>query len=85
VTPCCCQFEGISIHLYYEDHNLSHFRAVFAGKELKIDIHTLEIIEGKLPPAKERLVLQWARKRQAELLENWERRNKRLPLRKIEP
>lgn len=50
-----------------------HFHASYAGKHASFDIADLSRLDGELPPRVERLVRSWARTRQAELLDNWER------------
>jgi len=45
----------------------------------------LRLIEGKLPPRVVSLVLEWAFQHREELLENWERAERREDLHKIEP
>lgn len=57
--------------MYRGEHAPPHFHVVVAGERASYRIDTLERIVGRLPGRAERLVLRWARVRQAELFENW--------------
>jgi hypothetical protein len=48
-----------------------------------ISIETGDIIFGSLPPGTYRVVREWARRHEAELMENWNRARARLPLERI--
>ena len=50
-----------------------------------INIHTLSILEGKLPPRALGLVIEWASLHQDELLQNWNLAKERQTPNKIEP
>lgn len=62
-----------------------HFHALRAEEVLIVDIRELTVREGNASKATERKVLAWAQKRQAELLENWERLQKHQPPEPIDP
>jgi hypothetical protein len=74
--------------MYHDEiHHLGrpHFHARYADNEASVDIETLAIIAGELPPRAVRLVTDWAREHQAELRENWDLARRHQPLRLIEP
>jgi len=48
--PTICYFFGILIQMYWRDHEPPHFHAVYAGNTAIIDIETLEVIRGYMPP-----------------------------------
>ncbi len=48
--PRICEFFGIAIYIYFNDHNPPHFHAEYAGHEAKFSISTLEMLRGQLPP-----------------------------------
>ncbi|MBK9346153.1 MAG: DUF4160 domain-containing protein [Burkholderiales bacterium] len=79
--PTISQFFGIFIHMYIRgEHNPPHFHALYAEYEAQIDIHTLEVIKGKLPRRALVMVLEWANEHRAELIEDWNLcRAKQLP------
>jgi Domain of unknown function (DUF4160) len=57
--------------MFWKDHAPPHFHVRYADSQARVSIQELEIISGSLPPTAERLVLEWARPHQAELMENW--------------
>jgi hypothetical protein len=62
-----------------------HFHAFYAGASASFDVTDLTRLAGRLPLRTEQLVRKWARVREPELLANWERGRKGLPLKAIEP
>lgn len=69
--PTIALIDGIKIQIFYDDHAPPHFHATSGGDEVVIGISNLEIIQGSLPVAKLRRVLQWAGEHQADLALNW--------------
>ncbi len=65
--PEICRFYGIVIRIYYADHPPPHFHAIYAGRKATIDIGTLALIDGDLPPRARGLVIEWATIHQDEL------------------
>ena len=47
--PTPSTFYGVLIQMFWQDHPPPHFYALYAEYEAKVDIRTLEIIEGSLP------------------------------------
>jgi len=70
-VPRISSFYGIVIAMYYREHGVPHFHALYAGYEASIAIGTLKILRGDLPPRALRLVKQWAAMHQNELLRDW--------------
>jgi Domain of unknown function (DUF4160) len=86
--PRISLFYGIVIWIYHDEihHRVRpHFHATYSGYEASIDIETLEIIAGDLPPRARQLVGEWAELHHGELRENWERAQRHEQLRPIEP
>ena len=83
--PEIARFYGIVIKMFYEDHNPPHFHAIYGEYEVLIDISTLAVFAGNLPPRAIGLVIEWATQHQDELLNNWERARVQETLSKIEP
>lgn len=83
--PCICQFFGIAIYIYYNDHVPPHFHAEYAGREARYEIETLRLNKGSLPRRAHNLVLEWADLHRTELIEDWERARRGQPLVEIEP
>jgi hypothetical protein len=70
--PELSRFYGIIIRMFYGDHPPPHFHAAYQGDEIKVDINTLEVIEGKMSRRAASLVLEWAALHQAELRQAWD-------------
>jgi hypothetical protein len=69
--PEICRFLGISIRMYFNEHNPPHFHAVYNEWRAQIGIAELSLLEGSLPPRVLGLVLEWALEHRSELLANW--------------
>ena len=75
--PEISRFFGIIIRMYFDDHQPAHFHAFYGEFEAVINIETLAIIKGQLPPRALGLALEWASLHQSELKSFWERISKR--------
>lgn len=67
--PELARFYGIVIQMYFGDHPPPHFHAFYSGSKAVIDIESLALIEGQLPPRARGLVIEWATIHQKELKE----------------
>ena len=83
--PELCRFFGIVIRMYFDDYGPPHFHALYGGDEALVDINTLAVLQGRLPPRAHGLVVEWSAQHQDELLEAWERARQLEPLGKIAP
>lgn len=81
--PIISVFFGIIIRMRHDDHPPPHIHATYQGFEALIDIRTGIIKEGFLPKKAERIVREWCKTHQIELLINWERAQHFEPLEKI--
>ncbi len=48
--PEISRFFGIVIKMFIDDHNPPHFHAFYAEYEALVDIKSLSVFAGKLPP-----------------------------------
>jgi Domain of unknown function (DUF4160) len=71
--------------MFYEDHNPPHFHARYGGDQAVIKIDDFTVLEGFLPPRALGLVMEWAARHKAELIENWGSIVNNQPGRKIAP
>jgi hypothetical protein len=71
--------------MYYREHGIPHFHAIYAGQRASIAINTLEILEGSLPDRAVRFVREWAELHRPELEANWQLAHDRQPLERIDP
>lgn len=82
--PRISSFYGITILMFFGDHNPPHFHARYAGHSARVDLDGT-ILEGELPRRAARLVREWASIHADELLECWERAVNHEPPGTIEP
>ena len=71
--PELCRFYGIVIRMYFNDHGPPHFHALYGEQEALVEIDSLKVIHGRLPPRATSLVIEWASLHQAELHAAWAR------------
>ncbi len=83
--PAICEFYGITIFMYYNDHAPPHFHAEYSGDEAAFCIDSLGVLFGQLPRRARALVLEWASLHRSELYANWDLARQGLPLQDIEP
>ncbi len=83
--PEISRFYGIVIRMYFDDHNPPHFHADYGGKEALVNIRTLAVFAGELPPRAMGLVAEWTSLRQDELMAAWERAKNLESIGKIDP
>jgi hypothetical protein len=84
-VPRISTFYGIAIAMYYAEHGVPHFHALYSGAEASIAIGTQEVLAGDLPDRALRLVWEWATLHQAELEANWRLARDGEPLEPIPP
>ena len=70
--PIISRFYGIVVKMYYDDHNPPHFHAQDGGHEGVIYLGTWKMA-GHLPRRARKLVLEWAKRNEAGLREDWSR------------
>lgn len=71
--PRLSAFYGISIYMYWDDHNPPHYHAVYGEGQAWIVIANGTVLHGTLPTRGLRLVRTWHRLHQSELEGAWER------------
>jgi hypothetical protein len=71
--PVVARFYGIIVKMYFSqrEHGVPHFHAVYGEYNGVFDVNTLEMIEGDLPLRAQRLIREWAKQYQTELLRMW--------------
>jgi len=63
---------GISILMYFDDHNPPHFHVRYNDDRAIISINELKLLEGHLPARILGLVIEWAELRKEKLIQNWD-------------
>lgn len=70
--PEISRFFGIVIGMFFTDHAPPHFHVRYGEYKAAIDIRTLAVIEGRLPPRALGLVTEWAALHREALLRDWD-------------
>lgn len=83
--PEISRFFGVVIKMFIDDHNPPHFHVFYGEYEALIDINSLSIFAGKVPPRVLGFVTEWTILHQKELLDDWNRAEEYQPLIKIDP
>ena len=79
------RFFGIIIAMFYNEHNPPHFHARYGEHKVEVDIQTLSVLAGKLPPRAMGLVIDWVSPHQDELITDWVLACQAAELKRIEP
>jgi len=78
--PVIARFYGIVVKMYFREHGVPHFHAIYGEFNGVFDVSSLEMIEGDLPQRAQRLIREWAGQYQTDLLEMWRTQEyKKLP------
>ncbi len=83
--PKLCEFYGISIYMYFFDHNPPHIHAFYSGSEARFRIIDGAHIDGRMPVTAVRLIQEWISIQRSQLMSNWNAANTGEPIVKLEP
>ncbi len=83
--PRISEFYGVTIAMYFNDHQPAHFHAYYGEYEALVVIETLDIYAGSLPRRALALVLEWGMLHRPALRANWERARRGESLARVEP
>jgi len=83
--PEISRFYGIVIKMFYNDHHPPHFHAEYGGEKMVVNIDTLAMIAGRLPPRAMGLMMEWAAQHQTDLENAWNQARNLEPLGEIDP
>lgn len=67
-----CEFYGIRVYFYFDDHPPPHFHVFYGEYEAKVAIETLKIMAGFLPSRAYSLVAEWASVHRSDLRRAWQ-------------
>ena len=82
--PEISRFLGIVIGMFYSEHGVAHFHAVYGEHEISVEMES-GTIHGEFPARALRLVLEWANLHKQEWIENWELARQGQPLKRVAP
>lgn len=83
--PEISRFYGIIIAMFWDEHNPPHFHVRYGSHNAALEIESLRLLDGKLPPRALGLVVEWASQHKEDLMANWEKARNQNPLEKIDP
>ncbi len=83
--PEISKFYGIRIEMFFNDHNPPHFHVKYGEYKAEMDIRTLGILKGWLPPKAQSLVIEWALAHREELVTDWQLAREHKTLNSIQP
>lgn len=69
--PTISIFLGITISMFYEDHNPAHFHAKYQEFRGQFTLDG-DMINGDIPKKQQKFIAAWAELHKDELLNNWE-------------
>jgi hypothetical protein len=74
------QFGKVFVRVYANDHLPPHFHVVTPDTEALVEIASLALLRGALPPRVEREALAWAANNARLIAAEWNRINPRFPI-----
>jgi uncharacterized protein DUF4160 len=83
--PLLSAFYGISVYMYWDDHNPPHYHAFYGEYEAWIVIANASVLRGLLPPRALRLIRTWHMLHKIELIAAWGRAEASQALGTIDP
>lgn len=69
--PIIARFYGILIKMYFREHGIPHFHALYGEYNGIFELDTLEMIEGDLPQRAVKMIKEWGTTYRKDLLEMW--------------
>jgi hypothetical protein len=70
-VPTIAYFLGISVRMFFNDHDPPHFHVTYQGYRARVSIADGDVIDGKVPTAVARILKEWTALRHKELMRNW--------------
>ena len=78
--PIIARFYGIIIKMYFREHGVPHFHALYGEYNGVFEIDSLEMMEGDLPIRAQKMIKEWANMYQDDLFDVWKTQKfKKLP------
>ena len=82
--PEISRFFGIVIGMFFHEHGVPHFPAVYGDHRISVEVET-SVVRGEFPVRAQELVLEWAAFHRGQLLENWQAAREGRPLTRVAP
>jgi len=84
-VPELSRFFGIVVAMHYNDHAPPHFHARYGSERATISVRDMTVLDGQLAPRVLGLTVEWGMQHRDELMANWARSARQLPLVPIAP
>jgi hypothetical protein len=68
--PTIAYFLGISVRMFFNDHDPPHFHVYYQGFRARILIADGQVIDGRVPPSV--ILREWTTLRRDVLMRNWQ-------------
>jgi hypothetical protein len=82
-VPTVAIVDGMLILLFFDDHDPPHFHVEFGEFRARVSIATATMLDGRLPVAKRRKLLEWTRDHREDLGRAWHDVRKGLKVQRI--
>nr|VFJ62697.1 MAG: protein of unknown function (DUF4160) [Candidatus Kentron sp. DK] len=72
--PSISMFYGLIVYMYFRDsrqHKLPHIHVRYQDEEVVVSIPDGNVLEGRIPPAKMKLLQAWIELHKEELIADW--------------
>ena len=69
--PEIARFYGITIYMYFYDHNPPHLHARYGRSKAMFRLSDARLLRGELPPLATKLVTEWMLQHRDDLDANW--------------
>jgi hypothetical protein len=83
--PIICEFSGVKICMYFEDHQPPHVHVIGPGFNALVSIADGSVVAGTLPNRVRFRVAKWVQWKTKSLMDNWARAQKGQSLLRIAP
>jgi hypothetical protein len=84
-TPEISRFLGIVVSMFCNDRGTPHLHASYGSDSVVIEVPSLGVVRGGLPPRGLGFVMEWARTHRDELMQDGELAREGRPLKRIAP
>jgi hypothetical protein len=84
IMPQISAFYGLIILMNFKDHSPPHFHVWYGEYKITVTIND-GIVTGEMPKRALKMVFEWLELHKSELLEEWDKAQKGMPLSYIEP
>jgi hypothetical protein len=69
--PTIIEINSVKVYMYFEDDNPPHFHVIDGETQAKVEIATMQVLEGKLTRRAKKHVMPWAIKNKKLLNDKW--------------